>query len=365
MRTLAASVGRHRENSFDILRLLAASLVVVFHGWPLTGATDPTHATTGITLGALGLLIFFAISGYLIAASWLRDPAVGRYVVKRGLRIMPALLVSAVVVGFVLGPIVTSLSVGDYFRDSGPYAYVGKQAVLDTFNTRLPGVFESNPYPDVVNGSLWTIPVEVCCYLAVVAAGFLGVLRRPRIMLAGLVLLFAAITIGDPTISSEGQPGSGANAALADLVPCGSFLVGVLLWIYRDRVPRHPVLLAAAATPLLLAFLPSGLQIGLEMVTVAYAVIYVGSLPPGRWRSLIAAGDVSYGIYVYAYPTQQTIAHAIPSIAPAAMVALALPISWVLGLLSWRLVESPALRLKARVVPSAVPPPDAPAYSGR
>jgi peptidoglycan/LPS O-acetylase OafA/YrhL len=366
MENLAAAVRRHRDNSFDLLRLVAATLVVVFHGWPLTGGADPTSDTTGITLGALGLLVFFAISGYLICGSWLREPVARRYAVKRALRIMPALLVGAFVVAFVLGPLVTSVSARDYFGDPGPYSYVGKQFFLDTFNTRLPGVFESNPYPDVVNGSLWTIPLEVSCYAALAIAGLLGILRRPEIMIAGLAVLFAAIVIGNPSISPEGQPGAGADAWLADLVPCVAFLVGALLWIYRDRIPRHPRLLAISLLPLVMWFLPSGLQIGLEMVTIPYAVIYLGSLRPGRLRTLIAPGDVSYGLYIYAYPTQQTIADAMPSIAPAAMVAIALPLAWTLGLLSWRVVESPALRLKARVAPGAIPPPDVePGYSGR
>jgi peptidoglycan/LPS O-acetylase OafA/YrhL len=359
MKTLAAPLRRHRNNSFDILRLVAASLVIVFHAWPLTGRADPTHSTTEITIGALGLMIFFSISGYLIAASWLREPVLRTYAIKRGLRIMPALLVSAALVAFLLGPLVSSLSTGAYFSDPGTYAYVGKQAALNTFNTHLPGVFEANPYPNVVNGSLWTIPVEVCCYLAVAVAGPLGFMRRPRIMLIGLGVLFLAMVVDAPTISPQGRPGNGAGAILAVLLPCGAFLAGVLLWIYRERVPRHPALVAAAVASLVLASLPAGLQIALEMVAIPYATICIGSLAPGGIRRLIVAGDVSYGMYLFAYPTQQTIADLVPSIAPAGMIALALPISWTLGLLSWRIVENPALRLKARLIRSAIPPPDA------
>ena len=96
--------------TFDLMRLIAALLVVVSHTFPLAG--HPPLRIWGVEdLGALGVSIFFVISGYLVTASYLRDPKT--YLLKRLLRIEPALIASLVVT--VLGlSFITTASAADY-----------------------------------------------------------------------------------------------------------------------------------------------------------------------------------------------------------------------------------------------------------
>ncbi len=95
-----------RHNNFDLLRLLAAWAVLVSHSFAVVGEPEPLHQF-GTTLGYVGVLVFFAVSGLLIRRSWEYDPSPRDFWIKRGLRLLPALATVAVLTAFVLGPLVT------------------------------------------------------------------------------------------------------------------------------------------------------------------------------------------------------------------------------------------------------------------
>ena len=141
---------RH-ANSLDLLRLVAASAVIVGHSWPILGFPDPP--LFGGTVNGLGVFAFFAISGYLITKSWTADPSLSRFWAKRALRIMPALCVVVLFVGLVAGPMLSSLPARAYFASGETWSYVGLNLILWTAH-KLPGVFATLPYPHSVNTSI-------------------------------------------------------------------------------------------------------------------------------------------------------------------------------------------------------------------
>jgi peptidoglycan/LPS O-acetylase OafA/YrhL len=151
--TLAART-EDRRNAFDVLRLVAATLVLVSHCYALSGRDDPITSATATTLGTIGVLMFFAMSGFLISKSWTDQPAVFPFAVKRALRLIPGLAVAVVLTALVLGPLVTTLSPSGYFTSLTTYVYTIRSAFLVTFAGTLPGVFTDNVYPNAVNGSL-------------------------------------------------------------------------------------------------------------------------------------------------------------------------------------------------------------------
>src|SRR3954452_12949771 len=103
------------SNNFDVLRLAAAALVLLSHAFLINGVDDPAIALTGDeTLGDMAVTAFFGISGFLVARSWCRDPRLGRFVTKRALRIVPGLWAVVALSALVLGPVFSSLSLGDY-----------------------------------------------------------------------------------------------------------------------------------------------------------------------------------------------------------------------------------------------------------
>jgi peptidoglycan/LPS O-acetylase OafA/YrhL len=341
-----------RDNGFDVLRLSAATLVLVSHAFALAGHREPRLGRT--SLGIVGVEIFFAISGFLVTMSWLAQPRLPAFVLKRGLRILPALVVTVALSAFVLGPLVSTQSTGTYLRQSGPALYVADNVVavasagtVRDLAYRLPGVFPGNT-SDVVNGSLWTLPVELRAYLLVLVLGFAGLLlRRLWLAVAAMLLLLAA------PASASGWTGVGwVVRTFRDAEPLylhllAIFGVSALLFVYRDRVPLRPWLAAAA---LALWVISTWTPLSTVLVALAgpYLVVYAAYAAPKGLRRLTRHGDVSYGLYLLAFPVTQTIVFLAgrDALGPLALLAISFPATYVLATLSWRLVERPALSLK-------------------
>lgn len=309
------------KNSFDLLRLTAALMVVVAHTAPLQGRAP---ASIGFIedLGALGVAIFFVISGYLVAGSWQRSRGALDYLAKRLLRILPGLAVALVLTALVLGPLVTTDP--GYWSDPQTYLHVVKNLALYPVDYRLPGVFETNPEP-AVNGSLWTLRLEFTCYLVLMGLGMAGLLTA---RVTGVLALLAAATFLTVQVVAPDWGVTpwhrwtflGARVAFL-------FLAGAWLHLIGRQAPVWAVILSALllATP--------AWAVGLPMVTIAL----------GRLKGPQLPADISYGMYIYAFPIQQVLAQYGMLSALAAILAT-LPFATA----SWFLVEKPALKLKPR-----------------
>jgi peptidoglycan/LPS O-acetylase OafA/YrhL len=307
------------RNSFDWLRLFAALAVIAFHADVLA---DRTPWSMGeINLGYLGVGAFFVISGYLVTDSRLRTGSLGAFLAKRLLRIEPALIASLIVTTLILGVLASSRTLGEYLRNADVYRYVAKNALLYPAAYSLPGVFEHNPAPGIVNGSLWTLRVEFTLYLGV---GLLGLakLLRPLIVLP-VAVGFACVAFVLQAAPSMVAPGL-AHTALIGARYAFLFFAGALLRLI-DRPPPAWTLGSA-----LLLLTPAWI-LGLPVL-----VIWLGAR-----RSIRLPADLSYGLYIYAFPVQQVLAsHGLLSFWTS--LAATLPFAAA----SWFIVERPALRLK-------------------
>lgn len=292
------------------MRLVAALLVVVSHTFPLSGR--PAFRIWGVEdLGALGVSVFFVISGYLVSASWARDPKT--YLLKRILRIEPGLIASLVVTVVALS-FVTTASATEYWRGAG--VYVLRNALLYPVTYDLPGVFQHLPLAGVVNGALWTLRLEFSFYvLLMLVRG-----RLPLVLaLAGLgAAVWAAMTFLTPGWADERITRVAYLAARNGLL----FFAGAALQTARVRVPVWLGAVSAAAFPLL--------------GPLALPTAVIGLSRPGKLPA-----DLSYGVYIYAFPIQQLLASQGRLTLVTAVLAV-LPFA----LASWFLVEKPAMRLK-------------------
>jgi peptidoglycan/LPS O-acetylase OafA/YrhL len=345
-----------RDNTFDLLRLVAAALVLISHSFPLAGSDEPTMGNS--SPGGVGVIVFFAISGFLVTRSWTLQPRLVPFALKRALRLMPALAVTVVLSAYVLGPIVTGSTLGSYFASSETHLYVFNNLRLAS-DYDLPGVFATTPFPGV-NGSLWTLPIEVKAYALLALIGLFGILRWAVPVVVLVVLLVAIAWSGI-------QDWTGALELVAralrrtELGPTGFMLIGVffvsaMMCLQRARIPMRGWLCAVLAVGFV-ASLGTVLETPMTILALPYVVLWVGLRPPGRLRALTRPGDVSYGLYLWAFPIQQCIVLAVGSdISPLVLIVLALPVTYVVAWASWRLVEAPSLRLKPRVaVPLRVP----------
>ena len=328
----------NRDNNLNLIRATAAWAVLVSHAWPLAlggDAVQPLEGTLGYPLGWVAVLVFFAASGYLITSSYARTPDLGTFLRARSARLMPGLAVSLLIVALVIGPMVSDLPASTYLSRPETWTFLSANILLFKIQFDLPGVFTTNPYP-AVEGSLWTLFYEVVCYGGVVLAGVTGLLRRR----GAATLVLVAWLLG-----SGYADGSGIRTfyQLDQIFALSQpFVVGMLLFLWRDRVPANPLLLAALAAAAWAAGGTWAWPLFLNLA-IGYGTILLAVWPAGAVRRYNRLGDYSYGIYIYAFPMQGLAVWAFGPMTPMQNILLSVPPTLVLAMLSWHLIERPAL----------------------
>lgn len=330
-----------RSNNFDALRLIAALLVIWGHQFPILGLPTPLIAHN--EPGALGVVMFFAISGYLVTLSWQADPHLGRFALRRGLRIWPGLTVAVLLCVLVLGPLVTTLPLRDYFSSSGTLLYLRNLWL----NTRfaLPGVFEGHPIAQSVNGPLWTIPLEVGCYVALALAGTLGAVRARWAAPAVFVAMMSALQWRYNVPAGNTAPEWSFGLQYGMVFALGSSLA-VWMNFWRARITAAALLWTACCYALHL-WGPQPLAGQAVILCLGGLAVMLGQASWPLLRSAGRWGDMSYGLYIYAFPVQQllvTLGAQQWGFSPA--LAVTITTSLTLAALSWHCVEKPTLSFK-------------------
>jgi len=324
-------------NNFNLLRLFSAFLVLYGHGHMLHQVplnTDLSHV--------LGLYIFFTISGFLIASSWSNDPNVVRYFVRRSWRIFPALIVVILLTVLVLGPLISTLSSDEYFNHPVTHQYL-KNIFLRIYY-ELPGVFNENLYPNSVNGSLWTLPIEFSLYMSIVIIGVL--IPNGRLSSALLFGVCLSLTLLGPTLSSDAIFIYGFE--LKELFVLGGFF-GAGAVIYHWNISRYFSVTSFAIVLIVGVFMrqwPSFFAVFVYFM-VPFLVICFGSMSSGR-LDFFNRADYSYGLYIYAFPVQQTILHLFPELSMFWSISSTFFVTIVFAIFSWHCIEKPALAYKPK-----------------
>jgi peptidoglycan/LPS O-acetylase OafA/YrhL len=350
-----SSIGiAQRANNFDVVRLLAALSVVFSHSFLIAEGSEAIEPFAWITgnqciLGLVGVFVFFIISGYLVTESYCRQPAPGRFAVRRMLRIYPGLLVNALICAFLVGPLISALPVGLYFAGPELRQFLMKTLTLDPGPLHLPGIlFADNSVGLLVNGSLWTLRYEMMMYLMILALAAARLLRLSSAI--ALVGVGIAAVYFEKALTPFGDIGEWAWFV-------GFFASGMVLHFLRDRLvfAGRYALLAAAA---LVVFVWLGHFIMLFPLAGAYLVIWFARRHD-RWLDYSKhVGDLSYGLYIYGWPAEQLVmwlsgGKALWWQVFLGSLGLALPAAWA----SWHGIEKWALlwgrRLPARELAAA------------
>jgi peptidoglycan/LPS O-acetylase OafA/YrhL len=279
------------DNAFDALRLFAALLVIFGHAFRLTGDIGPAFA--GVNVATTGVKIFFVVSGYLVAQSWLRDPHPGRFLRRRLLRIVPALVAVVALTAFVLGPMVTKLPVSEYFANQGTWAYLANLVFYPADD--LPGVFAGNIAPNEVNGSLWSLAPEMSMYLllpalAIVSLTLTGAYRL--FVLAAFLVTLTALLVVLPAPELRQWLIYGTRVwAWFSVAPF--FLVGACFaFCGWDRALNRGIAFGLLALLLVLPTLPVITEL-LLIVALPYIVLAFGTAPAPFGGALTRRGDFS------------------------------------------------------------------------
>lgn len=343
----------HQSNNFHFLRFLAASLVVVGHYFPLTGQSDAIEQwSLGLfPSGHIAVCVFFVISGYCVTQSKLHTSSTFSYLMKRVLRIFPGLLVALCFTAFVVGPIITTYPLREYFSTTQTYHFLDFIKLYPPNQATLPGVFSNNPHTQA-NGSLWTLAYEFTMYLFLVVACFIFAKRWGLFVLLFLAFFSVFCFFYPHFLGNRTLPFLHLN--LFHIIDFGIyFVLGMLAYIYRNSLKYNwrGVLFAFGAWMGMYfiadaGYLPLAAITWVRYFSVTYLVLYF-AFQKGVFNHFGKMGDYSYGIYIYAFPIQQSIVAILGKEIPMYQhvllaFALILPLSWF----SWQYVEKPAIKLK-------------------
>lgn len=347
------------HNNINTLRFLGAFFVLWGHTFVLCygpgGGEDfisswlRQFTAYRAGLPGIGVALFFVLSGYLVTKSYLNRERLLIYVEARVLRIYPALWANLILLTLVLGPAVTNLELQDYFTRKDTWNYLQHNAwLIFDVKYRLPGVFPDNPRAGV-NGSLWTLPIEVRMYMAVAVLGFTRVLAHRFAFNLVAVLFVAFYALAPDHFFLLNQPKEQRLGLY--------FLLGAIFCINRGQIPVRLAglaVLSAALGAMYFAGNRGTLFNVCYAIWFSYLILYISFHRELKLPDLGKHGDFSYGLYLYAFPVTQTCILWLGPEKPWLILALVFPVTLVLAMFSWFVVEKPALTLKGKL-PGKVP----------
>lgn len=338
MNKTLAECSKGRNNNLNLIRFIAASLVIISHAYPLTsiGKTEDfcSFITDGnLTFGGIAVSIFFFYGGFLILKSLDRIQFAFPYFKARILRIIPPLAFVTFMLTFVFGPLLTTKDFFSYITDGRTYKYLLNSVLLLVHN--LPGVFENNYYGATVNGSLWTLPVEFLCYILCFACYKAGIGKKAKWT---ILPVFAIYFCADFFFKNN-------NPLLREaLRPMMLFYMGMLAYIYMDKIRLGYQSLVLGISILILGIFVNNIipiYNFLIIITFPLILLWLGFGCSYKFATFGTKCECSYGMYLCAFPIQQSLVCFFPSITPIMNMILAIPLSVVGGIIIFYLIEKP------------------------
>lgn len=327
-----------RNNNLDFIRFIAACMVIFSHAFPLSlgkEISDPLGFLTNeqINFGSAAVGIFFLYGGFLICKSIHRTKSAKEYFKARIIRIFPPLIFVTVMLSIAVGPFLTTLTISEYFSNAETYKYFLNAILILQHN--LPGVFTNNIYGQAVNGPLWTLPVEFLCYIMCFLAYKCKLLNKKNIIFAIIIFVSGCIVV---------KIISGSIPILEAMIqPMGLFFVGMIYYIYRDKIIMNIWLCLVS-----LMGISISLILGIFPITIymfyPYFLIYMGFGSKIKFSEFAKKGEISYGMYLCAWPIQQILVQWIGkgnTMNPWINFILAAVIAIILGYIVYRIIEKP------------------------
>jgi peptidoglycan/LPS O-acetylase OafA/YrhL len=284
------------------------------------------------------LPMFFALSGFLVTGSAFRTKSLRSFLTFRCLRIVPALFTEVFLSAIFLGPLLTVYPLNQYFFDQKFFAYFGN--IVGRVRYELPGLFLSNPWPEVVNGNLWTLPPEFYCYLIIAAMIISGLLFHRLVFSILFVITTCVLIISNLYFGFE--EGLRSSPLIVYYFFCGCFM-----YHWREHLPFNLGLFVLSVAAVYYHFVSADRYILVFPFFVAYVTIYLGLVKFPR-IALFQRGDYSYGIYLYGFPIAQALVVVFPQLRGHGIwvILTTFTATFAFAAASWHLVEKPTLSLK-------------------
>ena len=339
-----------KNNNFDFLRFLFALLVVVSHAYPLSGGNECSQwiykITNGqIVLAQIGLSGFFIISGYFIFQSLVRSKSLSYYFKKRLLRLFPALFV-VLLLTIILAPFVYQ-EIVPFFKNISVYTYLPYNLSLYGFQSSIKGIFDTNAY-HAINGSLWTIRYEFSLYIAVALLFFI---RTQKHLVTFMLLVGFTIFMLLYTFCLNRFGGSSLFGLQGiHVLNLGTFFIsGSLLASLQFEKIKHKSIILGISVLILVLSLYFNFYDSVKHLVFPIVVLLIGFIPLPFICTFGKFGDMSYGIYIYSFPIQQTLMYYYKMYTYSLLIYSVL-LSIGFGYISWHLIEKRALKYKREFI---------------
>lgn len=338
---------KQTAGNFTFIRLFFSVVVITAHSYTLSGrefADWIGRQSNGQTnIGWLCFKCFFVISGFLIFQSLIASKSIVDFLWKRILRIYPALF-TVLLLTILYGQFVYQYDI-PYLQNRYVLSYIPNNLFLFNMQYGIPGIFDKNPYPSAINGSLWSLPYEAAFYIALSTCFLL----RKRLITSKVLLFVAYILL---SLGSIFYSEAAWNYRLFNLIGTYTldlgalFVAGALLGSFRFGDFRYKnVAMAGGFALLILSFYSSSFRI-FQYISLPLIIIPLGTASTIFIRNTDkVVGDISYGMYIYSFPVQQTLVYYF-KLNYLELMMSSLAISFVLGYSSWHLIEKHAMKLK-------------------
>ncbi len=334
-----------RDNNFNLIRFIAASLVLYSHSFPLVlgeGNYEPIRQIIGTTWANIAVDVFFIISGFLITSSYFAQKNLTAFVWSRVLRIYPALIVATIFCVF-LGLGFTTWRVQDYINLQTVRFFLKNTTLFFGTDYYLPGVFLDNP-EGAVNGSLWTLPFEVWMYviLALTLIFVAYISKRVTFLSARNVLGYMGVFAIGLYIFNHFQ-----NTLPIHLVRLfAMFFIGATFFAWREKIHLSSKWILLGIPLLLAPAINKDVFFVVYCFVLPFLVFYTAYIPSGKIRNFNEIGDYSYGMYIYAFPVQQSVIALVPNVSVTTVMIVSFGVTLLFAMLSWHLIEKRFLKMK-------------------
>lgn len=334
---------KRNNNNLDLIRLFTALLVVWYHCL-VHYADTPPHLPImrpfNVELGYLGVSIFFFISGLLVTNSIITKRRVLPFIFSRFFRIYPAYIVMLLLCTFVIGPIFTNIGIIEYLKHPQTWEYFINNIMLNAKGV-LPGLWEGHPY-ESVNGSLWTIPFEVTCYIIVLATFILYKKLRLNYWIVISCALIMAILPQDITWNTLGISWIFFNRG-----QLFCFIIGALFAIYKDKVKIDSTLIYILILLCTLLYRWQNVIYFLFPITIAITLLYCSTTD--LIKKIKLPHDISYGVYIIHAPVIQIVFATTNISSWLICFLITSTITIPLAILSAKYIEEPALTISKKI----------------
>jgi peptidoglycan/LPS O-acetylase OafA/YrhL len=334
------------NNNFDFLRMVFAVFVMITHSCPLSGAPecDFLCSISDVQIGFsyLGLIGFFTISGFLISKSILRSKSLINYFWNRILRIYPALIV-VLCLTVILAPIIYSNESVNYLSNRDVWTYIPNNLFIYKLQSGIEGVFENNPLKHVINSSLWTLCFEFTLYIL---AALLFIFKRSRASIILAIATFIFFSVSDLYFSKYFANELFLKVNSKILIELGVYFIGgscLALIEFEKYNKKKTVAILSLAILLISLYFHKFYYFKHLLIPIIIFLGFSSTKYINDVKNRI--GDISYGVYIYGFPVQQTLQHFFKLNSTSLMI-YSIFVSLMFGFLSWHLIEKNALKLK-------------------